>query len=146
MCSRHPLYLVVFRASSQVQIFHLNVICSKAAAFPQSPRRTADALPRGDTGDTLKRNVQPRAWCGLADQPIFLRLHGKARTAQMRLSRFRVDKGGAEARPWRLIEPAWGFDVAIGDRGGLAWRFPGGDYFLSLAALAAQFRVAWWQW
>ena len=60
----------------------------------------------------------------------------------MGLGRFRVDQRGAEARAWRLIKPAWGFDVAIGDRGGLAGWFGGGDDLRSLPALAAQFRVA----
>ena len=38
MCSRHPLYLVVFRASSHVQIFHLNVICSSACCVHMCSR------------------------------------------------------------------------------------------------------------
>ena len=38
MGSRNPLFIVVFRASSHVQIFHLNVICSIACCVPMGSR------------------------------------------------------------------------------------------------------------
>ena len=64
----------------------------------------------------------------------------------MRLSRFRMDEGGAKARAWRPIQPARGLYVAIGDWGGLAGRFRGSDDCLSLAAVATQLRVAGRHW
>ena len=64
----------------------------------------------------------------------------------MRLSRFRVYEGWAEARPWRLIQPARGFDVAIGHRRGPSGRFWRGDGFLGLTALASLFGIAWRRW
>ena len=64
----------------------------------------------------------------------------------MRLSCFRVDKGGAEARAWRFMQPARGFDVAIRDGGQLAGRFRCGDDFLGLTALAALFGIARRHW
>jgi hypothetical protein len=64
----------------------------------------------------------------------------------MRLSRFRVNKGGAEARAWRFIQPARGFDIAVGNRRGFAGRLRRSDGFLGQTTLTALFRIARGYW
>jgi hypothetical protein len=80
-------------------------------------------------------------------KPVFLRLHGEARTAKVWLSRGWVYHGWAEPGARCFITVARSFDIAIGHGRRLTRWFLGGDGFLCNTALAALLgrRAARWR-